>query len=92
MGRLVQRYRVKAFARSYQAGLEAIFALALAVGIGFWVDSRYDTLPVFLLAGTAVGFGACVLRLLRHQRELDKRGGEIGGGPGGGGTGDDATD
>ena len=87
MGPLVKRYRVKAFARSYQAGLEAIFALALAVGIGFWVDTRYDTLPVFLLAGTAVGFGACVLRLLRHQRELDQRSQANGGG-----TGDDATD
>ncbi len=87
MGPLVKRYRVKAFARSYQAGLEAVFALAVAVGIGFWVDTRYDTLPVFLLAGSAVGFGACVLRLLRHQRELDRRSQSSRGE-----TGDDSTD
>ena len=80
---LVQRYRVKAFARGYQAGLEAIFALALAIGIGFWVDIRYETQPLFLMVGTAVGFGACVLRLVRPQRALDQSRGE---------TGDDATD
>ena len=73
MGRLIERYRVKTFARGYQAGLEAVFALAIAVGLGFWVDTHYETAPVFLMAGTAVGFGACVLRLLRHQRELDER-------------------
>lgn len=73
MGRFVKRYRVTAFARGYQAGLEAIFALALAVGVGFWVDTRFETPPVFMMAGTAVGFGACVLRLLRYQRELDER-------------------
>ncbi len=73
MARLVKRYRVKAFARGYQAGLEAIFALALAVGIGFGVDTHFGTPPVFLLAGSGIGFAACVLRLLRYQRELDAK-------------------
>jgi F0F1-type ATP synthase assembly protein I len=80
---LVQRYRVKAFAAGYQAGLEAIFALAIAVGVGFWVDTRYETQPVFLMVGTAVGLSACVLRLLRYQRVLDERQGD---------SDDDATD
>lgn len=82
MARFIKRYRVTAFARGYQAGLEAIFALVLAVGIGFWVDTRLETPPLFLLVGTAVGFAACVLRLLRYQRVLDQRakeGGSSGG-------------
>ena len=73
---LVKRYRVKAFARGYQAGLEVIFALALAIGLGFLVDRHYETQPVFLMVGSALGFGACVLRLLRYQRALDERRGE----------------
>ncbi len=88
MGRLVERYRMKTFARGYQAGLEAIFALAVAVGIGFWVDTRYETQPVFMMVGTAVGFGACVLRLMRYQRAHDESEREKRRGDGG----DDATD
>lgn len=87
MGRFVNRYRAKAFARGYQVGLEAIFALVIAVGVGFWVDTRYETQPVFMMAGTAVGFAACVMRLLRYQRELDER--QIAEGEG---SDDDATD
>ncbi len=82
MGRLVERYRVKTFARGYQAGLEAIFALAVAVGIGFWVDTRYETQPVFMMVGTGLGFGACVLRLVRYQRALDEAPKDDGGGSG----------
>ncbi len=67
-GRFAKRYQVKSFARGYQAGLEAIFALGVSAGLGAWADSRYDTAPIFLLAGMAVGFGACVLRLVRYQR------------------------
>jgi F0F1-type ATP synthase assembly protein I len=67
-GKLVKRFQVKGFASGYQAGLEAIFALIVAAGLGGWVDSRYETAPAFLLVGMAVGFGSCVLRLLRYQR------------------------
>ena len=91
MGRLVGRYQVKAFARGYQAGLEAIFALVIAAGIGFWIDTRTETMPLFLLVGMALGFGACVLRLLRYQRELDARPRQ-GERSEGGAHGDDATD
>jgi F0F1-type ATP synthase assembly protein I len=68
VGRFARRYRVKSFAQGYQAGIEAVFALAMSAGVGAWADSHYDTGPVFLLVGMAVGFGACILRLLRYQR------------------------
>lgn len=71
-GKLVKRFRVRSFASGYQAGLEAIFALIVAAGVGGWVDSRYETAPVFLLVGMAVGFGSVVLRLLRYQRQQEQ--------------------
>lgn len=92
MARFIKRYRVKAFARGYQVGLEAIFALVLAVGVGFWVDTRFETPPLFLLVGTGIGFAACVLRLLRYQRELDAKSETGPQGQGTGGPDDDATD
>jgi F0F1-type ATP synthase assembly protein I len=68
VGRFARRYRVKSFAQGYQAGIEAILALGVAAGVGAWADSHYGTAPVFLLVGMALGFGACILRLLRYQR------------------------
>jgi len=77
-GSFGKRYQVKAFAKGYQAGLEAIFALGVAAGLGAWADSRYDTAPILLLAGMAVGFGSCVLRLLRYQRTQESAAAEVG--------------
>lgn len=74
MGRLLRRYQTRAFARGYQAGLEAVIALAVAGAVGAWIDSRQGTAPVFLLVGMAIGFAACVLRLLSYQRGQQHRG------------------
>jgi F0F1-type ATP synthase assembly protein I len=70
---IARRYKVPSVARGYQVGFEAVAAVGLAVGIGAWIDSRYGTGPVFLLVGTVVGLGACVLRLVRYQRAQDAR-------------------
>lgn len=68
---------------AYQGALEAVFAILIAGGIGYWADSRWGTSPWLLLLGFAVGFGSFVLRLLRLGRQL--RAGEppAGGAPGG---------
>jgi F0F1-type ATP synthase assembly protein I len=75
VNRFLKRYQTRAFARGYQAGLEAVVALAVAGAVGAWIDSRQGTAPVFLLVGIAVGFGACTLRLVRYQREQQRRAG-----------------
>jgi F0F1-type ATP synthase assembly protein I len=68
---------------AYQGALEAVFAILIAGGIGYWADSRWGTSPWLLLLGFAVGFGSFVLRLIRLGRQL--RAGEppAGGAPGG---------
>ena len=57
---------------AYQGTMEAVFAILIAVGIGFFVDRTFETFPVFLLIGVALGFTAFVLRLVRLGRELNE--------------------
>lgn len=55
---------------AYQGAFEAVMAIPIAIGIGYWLDGRFDTTPILLLVGAAVGFGAFVLRLVRLGRQL----------------------
>ena len=57
---------------AYQGTMEAVFAILIAVGIGFFVDRTFETFPVFLLVGVALGFAAFVLRLVRLGREINE--------------------
>lgn len=56
---------------SYQGAVEAVGAILVAAGIGFWLDQRFGSAPGFLLGGLAVGFAAFVLRLMRMRRLLE---------------------
>ena len=55
---------------AYQGAFEAVLAIPIAIGGGYWLDGRFDTSPILLLVGAAVGFGAFVLRLVRLGRQL----------------------
>jgi F0F1-type ATP synthase assembly protein I len=55
---------------AYQGALEAVFAILIAGGIGYWADGRFGTSPWLLLAGFGVGFASFVLRLFRLGRQL----------------------
>ncbi len=50
---------------AYQGATESVLAIVIAVGIGYWVDVRFDTSPRGLLIGAVIGFAAFVLRLVR---------------------------
>ena len=56
----------------YQGGSEAVFAILIAAGIGYWIDGRFDTAPSFLLIGLAVGFACFTVRLVRLGREVQR--------------------
>jgi F0F1-type ATP synthase assembly protein I len=68
---------------AYQGALEAVFAILIAGGIGYWVDSRWGTSPWGLMLGFAVGFASFVLRLIRLGRQVQKDEPPAGGAPGG---------
>lgn len=65
-----RRLRGKRQGLAYQGALEAVVAIPIATGIGYWADTRFDTSPWLLLAGTAIGFTSFVLRLVRLGRQL----------------------
>jgi len=56
---------------AYQGAAEAVAAIPIATGIGFWLDGRFDTSPYLLIFGAALGFAAFVTRLLRLGRQLE---------------------
>jgi F0F1-type ATP synthase assembly protein I len=58
---------------AYQGAVEAVFAILIAAGLGYWADQHFGTSPRYLLIGMVVGFSAFVLRLLRLGRQLQER-------------------
>jgi len=52
----------------YQGAFEAVIALLIAAGIGYWLDGYFDTAPWLLLIGTAIGFASFTVRLIRLGR------------------------
>jgi F0F1-type ATP synthase assembly protein I len=59
-------------ARAYQAALEAVFAIPVAGGIGYWADSRFGTAPWLLLVGLVLGFASFVIRLVRMRKLVEE--------------------
>lgn len=61
----------------YQGAFEAVIALLIAAGFGYWLDGRLDTAPWLLLVGIVIGFASFTVRLLRLGRWM--KGGDSGG-------------
>ena len=57
---------------AYAAAMEAVFAILIAIGIGYFADERLGTTPWFMLAGVVLGFAAFVLRLWRFGARIQK--------------------
>ena len=55
---------------AYQGAFEAVMAIPISIGIGYWLDRRFGTSPSFLLLGAVLGFASFVLRLVRLGRQL----------------------
>lgn len=61
-------------ARAYQAALEAVLAIPVAGGLGYWADSSFGTEPIGLLVGLVLGFAAFVVRISRMRRLVEAPG------------------
>lgn len=62
--------------------MEAVGSIVVSIGIGYWIDSRYETTPYGVLGGAVVGFGAFVLRLVRLGKQMHpEAGSDVGDGP-----------
>jgi F0F1-type ATP synthase assembly protein I len=53
--------------QAYQAAMEAVFAIPIAIGIGWFADSQLGSSPIGLFLGVGFGFAACVIRLMRMR-------------------------
>lgn len=60
-------------AKAYQAALEAVFAIPIAGGLGYWADTRFGTAPILLLVGLALGFATFVVRLVRMRKLVEEQ-------------------
>jgi F0F1-type ATP synthase assembly protein I len=52
-------------ASAYQGAIEAVIAVVITTGAGYWLDQRFETSPTFLFVGLGIGFCSFVLRLWR---------------------------
>ncbi len=52
---------------AYQGAVEAVLAVPISVGFGYWVDRSFDTSPVGVGVGAVIGFAALVLRITRMR-------------------------
>ena len=60
-------------AKAYQGALEAVFAVPIAGGLGYWADTRFGTAPILLLVGLALGFVTFVVRLTRMRKLVEEQ-------------------
>ena len=58
-------------AKAYQWTLEAAISVPIAMGLGYWADTRFGTSPWLLFVGVVIGFGALVRGLLRIRRLVE---------------------
>jgi F0F1-type ATP synthase assembly protein I len=51
----------------YQGAMEAVLAIPIGAGFGHLADRQWESAPIGLLIGLALGFGAFILRLVRMR-------------------------
>jgi F0F1-type ATP synthase assembly protein I len=56
--------------KAYEGAFEAVFAVIIGAGLGYWADTQWDSSPWALIIGVVLGFAAMVLRLLKLGDEL----------------------
>lgn len=60
----------------YQGAFEAVGAILVTTLFGYWLDGYFDTSPVLLLVGIAIGFASFTVRLVRLGRWIEEQGAE----------------
>ena len=53
-------------------GTQMVMTMVLFVGVGYFLDQRFETTPWLLLASTLLGMGTVFLLLIRVVRHLSK--------------------
>ncbi len=53
-------------------GMSVAFAIVIGLGIGYWLDKKFDTQPVLLLIGLAFGIAAGFSNIYRAGQKGKK--------------------
>jgi len=56
----------------FRIGIELVAAVIVGFAIGWFLDNKLNTKPIFMLAFVALGFAAGVLAVLRILKGLDQ--------------------
>ena len=56
----------------FRIGIEMVAGVLVGAGLGWFIDDKLNTKPIFMLALIAVGFAASMLNVLRILRNLDE--------------------
>ncbi len=59
--------------RAYSAAMEAVVAIPIAMGLGWWADTKLGTSPWLLFLGLGFGFAAFVRRLVRMRKLVEQQ-------------------
>jgi len=52
--------------------IELVTGIVVGFGIGYWLDVTFDTLPIFLVLFTLLGFGAGVRVMMQTAQEAQR--------------------
>jgi ATP synthase protein I len=55
----------------FRIGIELVAGVLVGAGLGWFIDDKLNTKPIFMLALIAVGFAASVLSVIRVIKGLD---------------------
>lgn len=77
-----ERAAWRSLAQLSTVGLTLAFAIAIGVGLGWWLDQRFKTNGILVIVGALIGIAAgfrelirAVMRSAREQEEKDRTGG-----------------
>ncbi len=56
----------------FRIGIELVAGVLVGAGLGWFIDSKLNTKPIFMLAFIALGFAASVLSVIRILKNLDQ--------------------
>ena len=63
-------------AKAYQTVMEAVFAIPIGLGIGWWADRKLGSEPIGLFVGLAFGFATFIVRLTRMRSLVEREAAE----------------
>ena len=69
---MLKEKELKKYLEYLTLGSEIAFTIGAPILIGFWIDSKYDTSPWFILGGVLMAMLMLVVMLIRLNRKLNK--------------------